>query len=229
VRVLPPQLADVCWRAYETAGVALSCESTVVQVTPHPGGGHVVQTDDGRETTADSVVVALGGVPNSGWLSSSGLSLGDGIDCDEHGRTSIDGVFAVGDVARWHNNFLGRPQRVEQWESAREHALVVSRQILGVEGEGLSAPPYFWSDLLAGRVQFAGWYDAGVDDVWNFTDERGRVLALTGSGDRLSGVFTSRFPRAMARGRDLLRDGASLGEALTWAEATLPAVVPDMV
>ena len=68
-------------------------------------GGRVerVVLDDGAELPADLVVVGMGVRPATDWLEGSGLTLEDGVVCDETLWTGVDGVWAAGDVARWPN------------------------------------------------------------------------------------------------------------------------------
>ena len=68
------------------------------------GDGRVerVVLADGSTVDADLVVVGIGVVPNTGWLEGSGLTLDDGVVCDETTLVA-PGIVAAGDVARWPN------------------------------------------------------------------------------------------------------------------------------
>jgi 3-phenylpropionate/trans-cinnamate dioxygenase ferredoxin reductase subunit len=70
--------------------------------------------------------------PETGWLEGSGLSLRDGLVCDERlaARGARD-VFAVGDVARWRNPRYGEETRVEHWTNAVETAGVAAANLVG--------------------------------------------------------------------------------------------------
>ncbi len=60
----------------------------------------VVNMDDGDVIKADLVVVATGVRPNTDFLEGSGVEIGDGIKVDNHLRSSVDNIFAAGDVAQ---------------------------------------------------------------------------------------------------------------------------------
>ena len=47
--------------------------------------------------------VCLGVVPATDWLAGSDLHVDNGVVCDQHGRASAAGVWAVGDMARWRS------------------------------------------------------------------------------------------------------------------------------
>ena len=118
---------------------------------------------NGSRIPAATVVLGIGAAPVVGWLAGSGLDLGesgaDAIRCDEHGATSIDGVFAVGDCAAWHNPGLGYHYQIEHWTSAKERGAVVAARLLGAERIPTCRAPYVWSDLYGTKLQLAGYRD----------------------------------------------------------------------
>jgi NADPH-dependent 2,4-dienoyl-CoA reductase/sulfur reductase-like enzyme len=113
-----------------------------------------VRLSDGEELEADVVVTAIGSSPATDWLDGSGLRLDDGVVCDAYCRAA-DGVWAVGDVARWHHEGLGRLLRLENRTNASEQALAVAGNILG-ENRPYSPVPYFWTDQFDVRIQVFG-------------------------------------------------------------------------
>ena len=171
---------------------------------------------------ADFVLVGIGAEPNTGWLSGSPVTIDDGIVCDSSGRTSVDGVFAAGDVSRWINELSGCHHRVEQWQSAVEHGQIVATSIASYLGVSDVPParwasvPYFWSDQYQHKIQFCG--SPGTDIVTRET-ERGSVTCLGVPGGNLTGVLAIDDPAAVAKGRRLVRNGLSWDEARTWLEA----------
>ena len=62
--------------------------------------GLIVETGDGERVEADVVVVGIGVAPAVDWLEDSGLTLENGVLCDDR-LFAADGVVAAGDVARW--------------------------------------------------------------------------------------------------------------------------------
>jgi NADPH-dependent 2,4-dienoyl-CoA reductase/sulfur reductase-like enzyme len=119
-------------------------------------GGRVigVALAGGDVLPADVVVVALGALPDVGWLAGSGLVLDDGVVCDPAGRAA-PGVYAVGDVARFHHAGLGRSLRLENRTNATEQANLVAAGILGEERAYLPVP-YLWTDQYDSKLQVHG-------------------------------------------------------------------------
>ncbi|GAA0223416.1 FAD-dependent oxidoreductase [Saccharothrix mutabilis subsp. mutabilis] len=107
----------------------------------------------GGELPADVVVVALGALPNTEWLADSGLALDNGVVCDACCRAA-EGVYAVGDVARWHHDRLGRI-RLENRTNATEQAAAVADNILGAD-RAYAPVPFFWTDQFDARIHLHG-------------------------------------------------------------------------
>ncbi len=225
-RVLPSTLGAICWQPYDRAGATLHPDAVVTSVA-RTSDRLQVALADATTLPADAVVVAVGGTPNVEWLDSETIEIGSGIRCDGWGRTSVEHVWAVGDVAQWDNRWSGRADRIEQWHGARNHAHIVSRAMLGREIGPWAEPPYFWSDLLGGRIQFLG--ECTPDAIISIHREGRRLIGLAAADGVLRGVFTHRFPRAIAAARALLVEPTSVKAARTWADQLLtPArFVPD--
>lgn len=133
-----------------------------VTLCPGVGVARLDETDahisahlsDGAILDADTVVVAIGCEPEISWLADSGLDVTDGVLCDTSGRAA-EGVYAVGDVARWRNAQTGHAVRVEHQLTAIEQAQAVARHI--VNGH-ISDPiePFFWTELFGTRILVYG-------------------------------------------------------------------------
>jgi NADPH-dependent 2,4-dienoyl-CoA reductase/sulfur reductase-like enzyme len=198
---------------HEAHGVALRCGTGVKRLV---GSERVegVELVDGTLLPADVVVVGIGAVPNIEWLADSGVALGNGIECDHQGRTSIPGVIAVGDCAAWHDVRLGRQHRVEHWTGAMERPAIAVAALLGADGWSEDRQvnlPYFWSDQYDVRIQFAG-HAAEADSVTieEGTVEGRNVLAVYRRGDVPVAVLGMSQPRLFGRWRRQLNAAVSV-------------------
>ena len=125
VRGLGPVLGMACGELHRDHGVDLRLG---VGVAGFEGDGRVerVRLDDGTAVDADLVVVGVGVAPATDWLATSGLTLDNGVVCDET-LLAAPGVVAAGDVARWPNPlFGGESMRVEHWTNASEQGVAAS-------------------------------------------------------------------------------------------------------
>ena len=218
-RVLGDRMGEACAQLHRAHGVTLLTGVGVDGLTAEPGAAHpvVVNLADGTDLEADVVVVGVGVTPAVGWLEGSGLTLDDGVVCDE-ALFAGDGVVAAGDVARWSLSTLGEQLRVEHWTNAAEGGSAAARNLLA--GTAAAQPydpvPFFWSDQYTTKIQVIG--VPGPDDevvVAGGSPDDGKFVALYRRGDRLRAVRAFSQPRLLMPYRRLLAAGASFDEALS--------------
>jgi NADPH-dependent 2,4-dienoyl-CoA reductase/sulfur reductase-like enzyme len=138
----------------------------------------------GEVLPAEVVVVALGAIPSTGWLEGSGLTLENGVVCDEYCRAA-EGVYAAGDVARW--SYEGKLVRLENRTNATEQAMCVAANILG-EKQPYRPIPYFWTDQFGAKLQVHGRPAADLTIAEGNIDDRfvahyredGRIVGVLG-------------------------------------------------
>jgi phthalate 3,4-dioxygenase ferredoxin reductase subunit len=213
-RVLGPDVGATLGRLQTDHGVTarFGVSVTGVEGTERVRG---VRLADGQFVPADLVVVGIGAVPNTSWLNSSGLTLDDGVVCDEYCRaTGTDNVYAVGDVARWHNPFYGESMRVEHWTNATEQAASVAQAITG-QAQPYRHIPYVWSHQYGRKIQLIGRVSPGHKPT--VVTSGGRFVAVYGAEDTLTAAVTLDMPRLMPRIRRLIAANATVDEALSLA------------
>jgi NADPH-dependent 2,4-dienoyl-CoA reductase/sulfur reductase-like enzyme len=168
----------------------------------------------GERVDAEVVLVALGAIPNTEWLASSGLALDDrgGVVCDAT-LTSVtdDDVLAAGDVVSWPHPLAGGDAvRVEHWTVAAEHGAIAGRNALADPGERRAhvAPPYFWSDQYDVKIQAVGFPARGT--TLEVVEEDGpRLIAEARDADgRLVGAIAFNNAKKLAAyRRELAAEG----------------------
>ena len=220
VRGLGPALGDVIAAVHRDHGVDLRTNAHVKGID---GAGRVerVRLADGSTIEADLVVVGVGVVPETRWLRSSGLTLDDGVVCDET-SLAAPGVVAAGDVARWPNAlFDGQVMRLEHWTNATEQGVHAAKRLLaGESGEPFAPVPFVWSDQYDRKIQTVGMVagDAQVHVAHGTLDER-QFVALFGRNDRIVGALGFNRPRQVMQYRRLIADRASWDDALAHAQS----------
>ncbi|MFJ4583176.1 NAD(P)/FAD-dependent oxidoreductase [Streptomyces echinatus] len=152
---LGADMAAVCAALHRRGGVELVTGTGVAALR---GTTTVTGIDlsDGRTLPADIVIVGVGAVPNTAWLTGSALVPHDGVLCDDGCVTALPQVVAVGDVAR-----VGGV-RAEHWTSATEQPrAAVTNLLAGRTLVTARTVPYFWSDQYDSRIQFTGRHREG--------------------------------------------------------------------
>ena len=215
-RILGARMGQVCADVQHDHGVDLR---TGVGVEAIEGGDRVerVVLTDGTVLEADVVVVGVGVTPNTEWLEDSGLTIDNGVVCDET-CLAAPGVVAAGDVARWPNNRFDEIMRVEHWDNAVEQGVHAARRLLSGTTEAYTPVPWFWSDQFDRKIQLAGRTrpDDQVEIVTGSIEER-RFAAAYGRGGKLVGILGFNRPRHVMQYRGLMNDDASWDEAMAFA------------
>lgn len=138
-RVLGADLGNLVRTVHQDKGVQFHLERTVKAVEQG-----FVTLDDGSRLDADIVVAGIGVRPNLALAQSAGLTQDNGIAVNEFLETSVSGVFAAGDVARWPDAYSEARLRVEHWVVAERQGQVVARNMMG-NRDRFDDIPYFWS------------------------------------------------------------------------------------
>lgn len=219
-RGLGPQMGAVMADLHRDNGVDVRLGVGVVRIDGEERAERVRLTD-GTVLDVDVVVVGIGVTPNTDWLEGSGLTLDNGVVCDET-CLAAPGVVAAGDVARWPNVTFDEVMRVEHWDNAIAMGAHAARTLLaGPEGAEAFAPvPWFWSDQYDRKVQLAG--RAGADDdveVVSGSVEERRFVAFYGRAGRVVGVLGMNQPAKVARWRSLVEQRTAWDDALAIAGA----------
>jgi 3-phenylpropionate/trans-cinnamate dioxygenase ferredoxin reductase component len=218
--ILGPLIGAHCGSLHATHGVDLRTGAGVAGLRRVEGAapGLEVELVGGDVLEADVVVVGIGVVPAVGWLEGSGLTVENGVVCDDR-LFAAEGVVAAGDTARWlwHHDGGEEMIRIEHWQIAAEAGVAAARSILA--GRAAAEPfvpiPYFWSDQFGVRFQVLG--NPGGDDDVEMVDgslEEGKFVALFGRAGRLRAAMAIGRPRRLMGYRPLLAAGSSWDDAL---------------
>jgi NADPH-dependent 2,4-dienoyl-CoA reductase/sulfur reductase-like enzyme len=112
-----------------------------------------VTLDDGSEIVADLVVMGVGVRPRLALAETAGVKIDRGVIVDEQLMTTVPGIYAVGDIARfpWH----GEQVRIEHWVVAQRMGQAAARNMLGA-GERYEDVPFFWSMHYDVGINYVG-------------------------------------------------------------------------
>lgn len=216
VRAVGPRMAAALAGLHARDGVDLRLSTAIHDITPD-GAGSKVALSDGGVLDADLVIAGIGARPSVGWLEGSDVPLGDGVLCDRTLRAA-PGIYAAGDVARWHNPLFETSMRLENWTTASAQAEAAARNAVDPgAATPFSTVPYFWSDWYGKRIQMVG---VAADDVDLFGDpEDESWLALYRSGDRLVGALAVNQPGRIMKYRTHITRRSSWRDAVDFAKA----------
>lgn len=196
-RVLGEEVGRAVAGLHRDHGVDLVFEDSVVAFE---GAGQVerVVTQAGRRIDCDFAVVGLGVEPAAEVVAGTGVTLDNGIVVDAYCRTSVDGIYAAGDVANHYHPVFERQVRVEHWQNALKQGAAAARSMLG-KGEPYAEVHWFWSDQYDANLQYAGFHTEWDELILRGSLEGRRFVAFYLKEGRVLAAA------AMNQGRDLRR------------------------
>jgi apoptosis-inducing factor 3 len=167
-RVLGTEIGTLVKSVHEEKGVTFHLGRSVERID-----GNTLVLDDGSRLEGDLIVAGVGVRPNVQLAEAAGLILDGGIAVNEFLETSVAGIFAAGDVARWPDAYSDARLRVEHWVVAERQGQVAARNMLGYR-DRFDDIPFFWSahyDKLS--IQYTGHVDK-----WDETRIEGDVMKM---------------------------------------------------
>jgi NADPH-dependent 2,4-dienoyl-CoA reductase/sulfur reductase-like enzyme len=181
-RILGPQMGDFVRALHEEHGVIFHLEDVAGAIDRDR-----VSLKSGGALHADLVVAGIGVHPRTELAEKTGLRLDRGVIVDAHLETSVPGLFAAGDIARWPDPHSGENIRVEHWVVAERQGQTAALNMLG-RREKFIAAPFFWSQHYDVPINYVGhaekWDELTIDGDVMAKDcllryrRNGRVLAI---------------------------------------------------
>jgi apoptosis-inducing factor 3 len=176
-QTLGPTIGSALFRLHAQHGVEFHLGRMLAGI-----GEHAVTLDDHSEVAADVVLLGIGVRPRLELAAAAGLTLEGGVVVNELMESSVPGIYAVGDIARYP--YQDQQIRVEHWVVAQRHGRAVARSIMG-GGAASRRVPFFWTQQYDTTVSYVGhardWTHIDLDG----SPADGDFAATFMSGDRI--------------------------------------------
>lgn len=214
-KVMGVELGEFIRSLHEQNGVSFHMGRTASRID-----AGLVTLGSGEEIAADLVVAGIGVRANDELAALAGLPVERGIVVDESLETSVPGIFAAGDAARYPDPRTGERIRVEHWVVAQRMGQTAARNILAgsdvASRQRFDAVPFFWSRHYDVSISYVGHAES-----W---DE----VAVSGSLDHQDATVTYRADGTTLAVAAVGRDRASLeAEVAMEADYAADAAVAD--
>ena len=181
-RILGAEMGNFVRDLHEEHGVIFHLGETLAAIN-----GKRAVLKSGSVLEADLIVVGIGVRPRLTLAEQAGLKLDRGVAVNAYLETSVPGIYAAGDIARWPDRHSGDNIRVEHWVVAERQGQTAARNMLGRQ-EVFDAVPFFWSQHYDVPINYVGhaetWDEIAIDGDIKGRDclvrykSKGRVLAV---------------------------------------------------
>lgn len=239
-RLFTPSLAQRYEQLYQQNGVNFVKGASIKNLDAGSDGRvAAVKLEDGSTIDADTIVIGIGAKPAVSPFERVGLnsSVG-GIQVDGQFRTSIPGIFAIGDVAAFPLKMYDRIARVEHVDHARRSAQHCVKALLSAQTHTYDYLPYFYSRVFeyegsprkvwwqffgdnVGETIEIGNFDPKIATFWIDSGKLKGVLVESGSPEEFQ--LLPKLARSQPYvDKAKLQQASSVEEALEIARAALP-------
>ncbi|HKH23382.1 MAG TPA: FAD-dependent oxidoreductase [Solirubrobacterales bacterium] len=173
-----------------------------------------VVTESGKTFDGDMVVVGAGVRPDVMVAERAGLEIDQdngGIHCDETLRTSVEGIYAAGDVCSYPSEIHGRRLRVEHWDVAMQQGQHAARSMMG-DAKPYEVVPYFFSDLADWvGLEYVGPATEWDEVIWRGDRDAGEFAAFYLKDGKVAGALSVESSEELGHARTLLAEGVDVG------------------
>jgi 3-phenylpropionate/trans-cinnamate dioxygenase ferredoxin reductase subunit len=179
------------------------------------GDGRVkaVVTKSGKQIECDAVVVGAGVRPDVMLAERAGLAVEDGITCDSKLQTSVEGIYAAGDVCSYDSVVHGRRLRVEHWDVALQQGQHAAKGLMGEE-EPYRIVPYFFSDLSDwASLEYVGPAERWDELVWRGTPDSGEFLVWYLDGGKVAATLSVGRSEDLEHARRMVESGVDVTDS----------------
>jgi len=164
-RVLGVKIGTVLQQLHQNNQIQFRLKKVVKEFKGQEGKVSAVVLDDGEELPADICIIGAGIVPATDYIKpNTGITIerDKSVVVDKY-LQAAEGVYAVGDLARYPFHLTGELIRVEHYGMSQLQGHLAALNFLG-KNKPLTNIPFFWTTQYAKRLTYAG-HALTYDDV----------------------------------------------------------------
>ena len=152
-RVIPLKIANLIQEKHESMGTKINLNVEITNIEKKNEAFTIYYNNE--TLLSDLIIIGVGSSPNTEIFQNTSLKIDNGILTDEFSATSIEDVFAAGDVSSFYHPFYQDHMRLESYKHAQNHGINAGKNLIGLK-TSYSEIPWMWSDQFNLNLQLTG-------------------------------------------------------------------------
>ncbi len=181
-KTLGAEIGTLFRKIHESNGVEFRLGNHVARFE----GDHQVQSvvlESGERLDADLVVVGIGVMPATAFLTGVELHKDGGVIADRNLRISAD-IYAAGDSVHFPDARSGENIRIEHWRTSLQHGRIAAHNMTGIETV-YDSVPFFWTTQFDSTLNYVGHAKSWDEIIFNGDVSGKDFLAFYVKDDRV--------------------------------------------
>mgnify|MGYP005626948221 FL=1 len=167
-RVIPLEIANLIQDKHEAVGTKIHLNADIKDIKKIINSYEI--NHNNQILSADLIIIGVGSLPNTEIFQNTSLKIDNGIITDEFSATSIEDVYAAGDVSNFYHPFYQEYMRLESFKHAQNHGINAGKNLIG-QKTSYNKIPWMWSDQFNLNLQLTG-----ICNNYDATAQRGSTL-----------------------------------------------------
>ena len=152
-RVIPLKIANLIQEKHESMGTKINLNVEIKNIEKKNEAFTIYYNNE--TLLSDLIIIGVGSAPNTEIFRNTSLKIDNGILTDEFSSTSIEDVYAAGDVSNFYHPFYQDYMRLESYKHAQNHGINAGKNLIGLK-TSYSEIPWMWSDQFNLNLQLTG-------------------------------------------------------------------------
>ena len=185
-RIIPFPIANFVKAEHEKHGNKIHLDSKIKNIEKNNNTFKIFLENDHIIET-EMIIGGIGSFPTTDLFNNSDLELKNGILTNKYNQTSVENVYAAGDVSNFYHPLYQKNIRLESYQHAQNQGINAGKNIAGIKSEYLSIP-WMWSDQFDLNLQLTGLCDDYHEIIERGKDIENGIIYFFIKSDKIVGA-----------------------------------------
>ena len=185
-RIIPSPIANLVKAEHEKHGNKIHLDSKIKSIEKINDTFKILLENDHIIET-EMIIGGIGSIPTTDLFDNSDLELKNGILTNKYNQTSVENVYAAGDVSNFYHPLYQKNIRLESYQHAQNQGINAGKNIAGIKSEYLSVP-WMWSDQFDFNLQLTGLCDDYHEIIERGEDIENGIIHFFIKDDKIVGA-----------------------------------------